>query len=375
MEMYSVRNDSCNKTQKDKTYNMKNFIELCSIITNARQCVSIEFNSHEYKLKKKINQVLEFVKIDATVLTRQNMLLSERETVSNVIFCLEDNECLFVNTKLNYIIHYSPKNKVPNLLIHRFLSIHYINYQLMSLFDDSTTNNNCTLDDWMLCILFTAITSIHRDCTSVEVIDILSKQFDDNEVLLNFQDLCNVVSSNQASMCKMDIHRPHISYTKLYPRRVSQNINKVLEILHDIVSWCCMSINTDEQRRNDKLYCNVIDTIELKNTKKHIEISKTMVYDTIVKLWNRLNYELTLNNNNVEIIKQTFKNIIHHWSVHYKYIILVFINLVQSNNDVSSDINNHSYTIVSLTEEYDEKIREMIVLADSMNELINEVLK
>ncbi len=378
MEFFNIKNDSYNDTQTvmmNNNVNTKTFLELCDIIKTARQCVSIEFDSQEHILKQKISQVLKFLRINATVLTKEDLLLPQKDKVSNVILCLDNSECLFINIKFRYIIHYSPNNEAPNLLIHRFLSIYYTDYQLISLFNESNTNIKCKMDDWMLCVLFTSITSIHRDYTNTELIDILSKQYNDNEFLLNFQDLCNVVSSNQTMMCKIDLCRPKLSYTKIHPRVVSQNMNKILEILHHIVSWCCMSIKTDEKTRNNKLYCNLINCTEFEKIKKHIKISKTMVYETILKLWNRLNYELTLNINNVELIKQTFKNIVHCWNVHYKYVIFVLINLVQCNSDANSIINTYSYTIVSLTEEYDEKIREVTILADSMNELISEVLK
>lgn len=355
--------------------NTKTFFELCDIISNARKCVSIEFNSQEYILKQKICKVLTFLNIDAKVFTRDNILLFEKDKVSNVIICHDENHCLFINNKLHYIIYYSPNSQTPNLLVQRFISIYYKKYQLISLFDDNIINTECKIDHWILCILFSVITYIHKDYDSTDILQALSQEYNNSEFLLDFQDLCNVVSSNQTLIHKSDISRPRVFYTKLQTTSHAQNMNKVLEILHDIVTWCCMTIKNDETVRNDKLYCKLISSGEFNRLKKHIKISKAIVYESIIKLWNRMNYELTLNNNNIQVVKQSFQNIVHSWSVHYKYLIFVFINLVQSNNSVDNIVNKYSFTIVSLTEEYDEKLREITILADSMNDLMNEVLK
>lgn len=355
---------------KDST---KTFDELYDIISSARQSVSIEFNSEEYITREKICKVLKFINVDTVVMTRHNMLVPKKDKVSNVVFCLDDNDCIFINHQFKYVLYYSPNNNEPNLLVHRLLSIYYSQYQLISLIDETNKDTKTPImDSWISCILFTATTSIHKDSNSNEIIDLLSKQYYDNEFILDLQDLCIVVSSDQSMMCKMDMCRPRVSYKTTSQH--SQNMNKILEILLDIVNWCCVMIKKDEIIRAETLYCKLHNSLTFQKVKKHIQLSKTMVYETTIKLWNKLNYELTLDINNTELIQKTFKNIIHCWTTHYKYLVFVFINLVQSTGGCDI-IHQHSCTLVSLTEDYDVKLKNITELTDSMCELINEVFK
>lgn len=339
----------------------KSFDELCNVISIARQSVSIEFNLQEYFTKEKICKVLKFINVDAVLLTRYNMLIPKKEKVSNIVICdADDNDCIFINHKFKYVVYYSPKNNEPNSLIHRILSIYYSQYQLLSLVDETKAH---VIESWISCIVFTTTTSINKDMDSNEIIDLLSKQYSDNEFVLNLQDLCNVVSSDQSMMYRMDLCRPRVSY--LTTTQHSQNMNKILEILLDIVNWCCVIIKTDEYSRNQTFHSNVA----FQEINKKIMISNTMVYETMIKLWNKLNYELTLNINNTELIKKTFKNIVYCWTVHYKYIISMFINLVETTHAT------HANDVLSLTEDYDKKIQKITTLTDSMSELICEVFK
>jgi ABC-type antimicrobial peptide transport system permease subunit len=350
----------------------KSFDELCDVISTARQSVSIEFNSKEYITKEKICKVLKFMNADTVVLTKHNMLIPKKEKVSSVIICNDiddDNDCMFISHKFKFVIFYSPNNNDPSLLIHRLLSIYYSQYQLISLIDETKAKS---LNSWISCILFTTTTSIHKDSHSTEIIDILSKQYSDNEFVLDLQDVCNIVSSDQSMMCRMDLCRPRVSY--MTTAQHSQNMNKILEILLDIVNCCCVMLNTDEKKRNETLDNKLSNNSAFEKVNKQTKISKTIVYETIIKLWNKLNYELTLNINNTELIRKTFQNIIHCWTIHYKHLIFVFITLVESTYE-NNDIQQQSSTILSLTEDYDKKIQNITKLTDSMCELICEVFK
>lgn len=355
----------------DDNNNTKTFDELCDIISTARQCVSIEFNSEEYITKERICKVVKFINVDTLVLTKHNMLIPKKDKVSNIVFCHDknDSDCLFINHKFKYIIYFSPNDNEPNLLVQRLLSIYYSQYQLISLIDEAKAR---LADSWISCILFTSTTSINKESDSANVIDLLSKQYSDYEFVLDLQDLCNIVSSDQSMMCRMDLYRPRVSY--MTTTQHSQNMNKILEILLDIVNWCCVMLKTDEHTRNETLYNKLSDSIAFQQVIKKVKISKTMVYETIVKLWNKLSYELTLNINNTELIRKTFKNIVYCWSLHYKYLIFVFIDLVQSINE-DDVIQQHSNTILSLTEDYDKKLENITKLTDNMCELICEVFK
>ena len=356
----------------DKSVPLKTFDELCEIVAAARQSVSIEFNSEAYITREKICKVLEFVNIDTVVLTRENMLLPKKDRVSNVIICVEGNDCVFINHKFKYVIYYSPDNKVLSLLIHRFLSLYYSSYQLITLFDEKNAepSTRCKIENWVSCILFTATTSLNKEFKSTDMIDVLSKQYNDNAFVLDLQELCQLVSSPQSMMCKMDTYRPRVSTT--ISTKHSQNMNKILEILYDIVSWCCSMLKNDDIIRSEKLYRHLVNSNAFDKVKKHIKISKTIVHDTTNKFWNRLNYELTLNANNTELIKKTFENIVHCWTTHYKYLIFALVNLLQSDNGTDI-VHQHSFTILTLTEDYDEKLRNITRLTDSMCELIGAV--
>ena len=341
------------------------------MISFAKQCLSQDLNIDEYTIFGNICKVVKYINIDALILTRQNMVIKNQEKVSNIVFCVDDIDCIFINHEQNYAIYYSPTNKPPSLLIQRLLSIHYPKTELIIL---SICNDNSQLfntSNWIAVLLFVTTTNIHKECNKNELIEILSKQFNDNEFRRMFDEFCNVITSHQSNIIRIDMTRPRGVNT--LTNKASQNLNKVLDTLYDIVCWSCGMIRDDENVRSAKVYCNLVNSIAFEKVKKHIKISKTMVYETIVKLWNRLNYELTLNVDNVQSIKTTFQNIIHCLNTHYKYLVYVFVNLLQSNNE-DHYINHNSFIIMKLTEEYDEKIKNLTRLADDMGSLICDVV-
>lgn len=356
-------------SQKE-TKSVKTFDEICDMILFAKQCMSQDLNIDEYTMYENIRKVLKYINIEASILTKQTMIIKNTKTISNIIFCIDEIDCIFINHARNYVIYYSPNNKQPSLLVQRFISIHYPENELVVL----TSNDNNRLfqtSNWIAVLLFVITSSIHKECESVELMSILSKQFNDIEFIRMFDELCNAVTSNQSSITKIDTTRTR--GVNSLTNKASQNLNKILDILYDIVSWSCIMIKDDENARSTKLYYNLINSTVFENIKKHIKISKTMVYETIIKLWNRLNYELTLNVDNVQLIKTTFQNIIHCINTHYKYLVYVFMNFLQSNNE-DNVICHHSFIIMKLTEEYDEKIKNITRLADDMNSLICDVI-
>lgn len=357
-------------TQKETT-SVKTFDEIYDMILFAKQCMSQDLNIDEYTIYENIRKVLKYINIDASILTKQTMAIKNATTLSNIIFCIDEIDCIFINHTHDYVIYYSPNNKQPSLLVQRFLSIHYPKTELVILTSSDDNNQLYQTSNWIAVLLFVITSNIHKECESTMLIDILSKQFNDNEFRRMFDELCNVVTSNQSSITKIDTTRPRGVNT--LTNKASQNLNKILDILYDIVSWSCGMIKDDENTRSTKLYYNLINSIVFEKLKKHIKISKTMVYETIIKLWNRLNYELTLNVDNVQLIKTTFQNIIHCMNTHYKYLVYVFMNLLQSNNE-DNIICQHSFVIMKLTEEYDEKILNITRLADDMNSLICDVI-
>ena len=353
------------------TTSVKTFDEICDMISFARQCMSQDLNIKEYTIYENIRKVLKYINIEALILTRQNMLIKNIEKVSNVIFCVDDIDCIYINNKYNYVIYYSPSNKTPSLLIKRFLCIHYPKTELIVLTCGDNNNHNYNTINWVSVLMFVSTTSIHNECNSIELIDILSKQFNNNEFRRMFDEVCNVVVSNQSNITRMDMTRPR--NVNNLTNKVSQNLNKILEIIYDIIHWSCRIINEDENVRKAQLYCIWTNSSTFDKVKKDIKISKGMVYETVIKLWNRLNYELTLNVDNVQLIKNTFQNIIYYINIHYKYLVYVFVNLLQPNNE-GDIINQHSFIIMKLTEEYDEKVRNLTTIADDMNSLICNVI-
>ena len=356
---------------KMDTKSVKTFDELCDMISFARQCICQDLNVDEYTIYENIRKVIKYINIDGLILTRQNMVIKKTETVSNIILCLDDIDCIFISNTHNYIIYYSPTNKTPSLIIRRLLSIHYPNIEVITLSIDSNNNQLYDTTNWISALLFVTITSIYKECNNTEVIEVLSKQFNDNEFRRTFDELCNVVISNQSSVIRLDTSRPRDANS--LTNKASQNLNKILEILHDIVIWICGMIKDDENVRSAKLYGNLVKSCAFEKIKKHVKISKTMVHETVIKLWNRLNYELTLNIDNTQLIKKTFQNIIHCLTTHYKYLVYVFINLLQFNNE-DSLISHHSFIIMQLTEEYDDKIKHLTTISDDMNSLICDVI-
>lgn len=358
-------------TQID-TKSVKTFDSICDMILFAKQCMSQDLDVSEYTTCQNIRKTLKYIGVDALILTIQSMIIKNPEKVSNVIFCVDgDVDCVCINNKYNYMIYYSPTNKPPSLLIQRLLSIHYPKADITILTSGNDNNNLYHTSHWISVLLFVTTTSTHQEYHSTELIDTVSKQFKDHKFIRIFDEFCNIVTSNQSSVTRIDTSRPR--GVNNLTNKASQNLNKILDILYDIVDWSCCMIKDDESVRSTKVYCNLIHSIAFEKVKKHIKISKTMVHETVIKLWNRLNYELTLNVDNVQLIKTTFQNIIHCLITHYKYVVYVFINLLQSNNE-DNIICRQSFVIVKLTEEYDEKIRSITTLADDMNSLICDVI-
>lgn len=351
---------------------VKSFKDLRDMISFAKQCISQDVSVEEYTIQENIRKVLRYININALILTRNNFIIKAPENISNIVFCHDDIDCIFINNKYNYILYYSPNNNSPSLLIQRFLSIHYSNSELVLLTHTNNKNQLYNITNWICVSIFVATTSIHKECNSTELTDIVLQQYNDNEFRRMFDELCNVVISNQSNIIRIDTTRP--SCVNNLTRKASQNLNKILEILYEIVNWSCGMIKEDENVRNTKLYCKLKNSSIFETVKKHIKISRTMVYETIIKFWNRLNYELTLNVDNVQLIKKTFQNIMYCLNTHYKYLKYVLINLLQSNEE-DNLVSLHSFIIMQLTEEYDEKINNLTQLADDMNILICDVIK
>lgn len=346
---------------------VKSFNELCDMISNAKQCMSQYLDIDEHTMCENIRAVLKYVNIDALILTKQNMLFTNN--ISNIIFCDDDIGCMFINNRDNFVIYYSPNNKAPSLLIQRLLSIHCPRNKVIILPNDRNAQlyNLC---NWKSVTLFVVITSMHKEYNNTELIESLSNQLTDNEFRKNFDELSNIVTSNQSCIIKMNMTRTSCINDMTY--KASQNLNNVLDILHDIVSWSCMMIRHDENVRDKKLYFKLQNSYTFETGKKHMRISRTIVYETILKLWNRLTYELTLNVGSAQLITQVFQNIMHCLNTHYKYLVYVLVNLLQSGIE-DNIISHHSIIILSITEEYEDKIKKLTKLADDMDSLICDV--
>lgn len=361
------------KTKMDsKMETPKTFNDLCDMISFAKQCMSQDLDVDEYKIYDNIRKVLKYINIDALILPRQSMVIKNTDNVSNIIFCHDDIDCVFINNNLDYVLYYCPNNKNPSLLVQRFLSIHYPKAKLVVLTSSDYNNKLYITTNWISVLLFVITTNTHKQCNNMEMIDILSKQFNDNDFRRMFDDFCNVIISPQSSISRIDMTRPHGS--KSLSNETSQNLNKILDIMYDIVSWSFGMIKDDENVRITNLYCILINSIVFERAKKHIKISKNMVNETVLKLWNRLNYDLKLNVDNAQSIKTTFQNIMYCLNTHYKYLVYILINLLQCNN-ADDIIYHHSFVIMKLTEEYDEKVKNLTKLADDMNSLICDVIK
>lgn len=350
---------------------VKTFDEMYDVISFARQCVSQNLKLEEYTVYDNIRKVLKYVNIDAFIFTRHNMVCKDFNKASNIIFCHDDIDCIFINQENNYIIYYSPRNKTPSLLIERFLSIHYPQNKLILLTNVMTNKPIYNLKDWISVLLFVITTNIKKECNNKELIETLSEQLNDNKFRKLFDELCNVVVSNHSNITKIDTTRPR--GINNVTNKTSQNLSKILDILYDVVDWSCEMIKEDEKVRETELYSNLAKSTTFKTVKKHIKISKLMVYETIIKLWNRLNYDLTLNIDNKQLIKMSSQNILYCLTTHYKYVIHILINLLQTNNE-DSIISHHVTIIMKLGEEYNKKVYHLRRLSDEIDSLINDVI-
>lgn len=343
----------------------KTYKEICDIITYAQQCVSPEIDVEVYLKKEKIINVMKVINVQSWILTRQEMLMDDVKDVSSIIFCHEYISCLFINNDLNYIMYHSSHNKKPSPLIERFISIYYPKHNLINILTDV----NRRITDWISCLLFLSVVKMSQKSSMDELLDTVKRQFQDIELTSMFMEFCEIVSSEQQQVSKFDLTRPkHIDQSI----KNIDNLNRVIDIMYDIVCWCCETMKEDEKLRNNKLYCNIKESERFQKLTKHIQTSLKIVSKNIVKTWNKFDYELSLMNNNIEVVKKYLENIMFCMLIHYKYVISLFIELLQIPND-KDIIYKYSFVIISLTEEYDEKIRKIIQLADGMKELLNTV--
>ena len=358
-------------TQEKNITTIKTYDEICDMISFAKQCISQHLNIDDESIYTNINKVLQYINTDAVILTRQCMLMKKTEKISNIIFCIDKIDCIFINHAHNYIIYYSPDNTLPSLLIQRFISIHYPKTRFIIMTKNEDNNQLFQTSNWIALLLFVITTNKYKECESRELIDILVNQLNDIEFRIVFDDFCNIVVSNQSNVTRMDMTRASGVNTLTY--KTSQNLNKILDIVYDIVRWSCQMIVTDHNKRTTQLYCKINNHISFEKIKKNINSSKKTIYETVIELWNRLNYELTLNVDDVQLIKTTFQNIIHCVNTHYKYLLYVLIDLLQL-SDEDTIICDNSFVIMNLTKEYDEKIKNLTRLGDDMNSLVCDVI-
>lgn len=354
----------------------KSFNDIQQMVSLARQCMSSEINIKQYQTKQKLCNLLDYFNLSAYILTKHEMFMGKNNNMQNIILCLEHLHCLYIDNVKKQIIYYSLCDKEPSLLLKRFISIHFPNHDLTVLYIETHYNNDriCELTK---CLLFVLLTTRYTNKNRDELLDILVDEFCDFEFVVVFDEMCNIITSQQKKICKLDFSRPK-GFNELLTitegSKKANNTTRVMDILYDIVLWCCETIKTDEQNRNNLLCKENEYDKHIESVKQNMRISGWMCHTNMTKVWNRLNYELTLNTNNIRLIKKTIQNIIHCGTLHYKYLIHMCLDLLQTMNEKDMICQN-TLSIMSLTEEYDDKINCINCLADNVLELIDDIFK
>ena len=340
--------------------------DVCDMISFAKHCLSPLKNDDNYVSRDYIVNTLGYMRIDALLLTKHNMIVGDNDCMSNIIFCFDDCNCIFINKIHRYILYYSPTNTEISELIKRFIKIHYSKYKLIKTSFDKIINDE--LKYWVLCVWFTVVTSKHEHENSDIVIRVLEDEFKDTRFMITFNEMCHILTSKQKQMVKFDFSRSNtVSNIRYHP----QNVDKILELLYETVQCFCKIIKIDEEVRSSRLYSNIVNNNHFNKVKKHIKISKTMVHETILKFWNQLDYELKLNIDNINIIMKSCHNIIHCFVIHYRYLIHVYVNLLKHDYTLTK----YSITFMELIEEHELKLQTVISLGDDLTEIVNCVLQ
>ena len=228
------------------------------------------------------------------------------------------------------------------------------------------------IEPWVLCILFVKLTSIYNNESYENLLQMLTDEMKDVQFITSWNEICLKATSVTANNNKMILSRT----VGVKENTQLSSVNRTLEIMHNIVKCCCDSIQEDEKSRLETLYKAIKRNSRFDTIKKHIKISMKIANETVLKLWNQLDYELRLNNkNNREIIFRTQTNIMYCVMTHYKYLLYVYMDILQNiSKDADNSLSPYVMLFMSLVEKHEVTIKNITAIGDEMDDVIKLAL-
>jgi hypothetical protein len=331
----------------------------------ARQSMSSDFFNKSLKTRDILHKVFSFLKIDAWLLTRNNMMINKDEFISSIVFCFENISTLFVNHEHKYILYFDPINGCRYVLIDRYLQRMFPSY---SVYNVELTNHNIEgIEPWLYCAWFILITNRYEHEHKDIVLNALKEESKDTCFIKTFYECC----LETISTCKGWSFVNERQATKRQNNMPA--INNILGFLYEIVQIYCKVIDSDERERCTMLYNKLPPTSQFQSIKRHITISKRMASETITKLYHMLEYELKINSWSSQMIQRTHLNMTHCIVTHYKYLIHVYTDVLKNNN-TDSPLTKYSFQFIEFIEQHNDTLKNINKLADTMNDLVQKGL-
>lgn len=304
----------------------------------ARKCVLGDENIDDYSNLEYITKILQYLSIDAWLITRSNILLSPDDSGKEhfVVFCFEGTSVLYVDTMSKTVTYFNIGNDSVPKLVERFVKRTYPEHDIKCVVLKSTPSNS-NVPSWLMTTWFITIVSRNKNVEGLQLQQVLEKEYEDTTFRASFHDMCwELVSATRMK----HVHTKHsINKASLFA---------VLNILHQVVKCYCKTMIDDENVRKAKYSVDA-------HLDKCINMSKALSHNKLLTCWDRLSKWSSLHNNDVIYIKNANIELSNLVLVHYRYLLQYV---------------KHQ----GIVDEYKNKINTIMDLRDNVDDLISRTL-
>lgn len=340
---------------------MASLEEIYDVVEFARKSIFSEDHIDDYITHEYITKLLQFFHIDAWLVTRNNMLITQAEvndegTPRFVMLCFEGASALFVDKSSQLVTYFDASMVtydndgtscakedigVPKL-VQRFIKRTYPNHHTHHIVLKCVGDKHLyKVPTWMMATWFVVVLSKCKDAikgSPEQMHELLQREYEDVSFVASFHDMCwEIVSATKMK---------HVHHTYVVDKA---SLFAVLDILHQVIKCYCKTIVKDGRHRNEKYQFNTHLT-------QRIEMSKGVTYNSLLTCWDRLQKWSSLHKGDMTYIKNAHIEMCHMVLVHYQYLV--------------KNLNNHS----GLVDEYNKTINTVMDLRDNVDDLITRVL-
>lgn len=325
--------------------------DIYDLVDFARRSLFSDEHIDDYTNQKYITKLLQFLHIDAWLVARSNMLLSQdanEESLSFVAFCFGGTSALYIDTSSKQVTYFnfstsyteSTSQSTPKL-VERFVNRTYPNHHLHHFVLKSIGDKHrYNVPPWIMTTWFITVLSKCKNeafDNHQQLCDLLQKEYEDVSFIASFHDMCwEVVSATR-------IKNVHLTYTV---NRAS--VFAVLDILHQQIKCYCRTMIEDARYR--KQHCHLDADLA-----KCIEMSKAITYSNLLACWDRLQKWSSLHKGDMTYMKNAHIEMCHLVLDHYRYL-------------------KKSVNVNYLVDDSNKKINTIMDLRDNVDDLITRTL-